>query len=75
MRILFFRSLDSFLDLIQKDFRMERFCHIIGSTRFHGEHHILNFCIAGHHDERHLHAMLSHPLQQEDAVVVGKAEV
>ena len=30
--MLFFRSLDSFLDLIQKDFRMERFCHIIGST-------------------------------------------
>ena len=53
---------------------MERFSHVIGSTRFHGTYSILNLCIASHYDKRQVGIGLSDMLEQYQSPVVVSQE-
>lgn len=54
---------------------MERFGNIISSARFHGENSILNFCIAGHDDERNGVIVFFEPLQESESIMIRESEV
>ena len=54
---------------------MERFGNIISSARFHGENSILNFCIAGHDDERNGVIVFFEPLQKSEPIMIRESEV
>ena len=61
--------------LLQQDVGLHGFGYIVARSRLHGQHGVLHFGIARHHDEGRLHVLLAQPVEQKQTVVVGQTEV
>ena len=69
------RCFQCFLDFLQQDVRLDGFRYIVACSLLYGLHGTLDVGVAGHNDERHQVIVLAHPLEEEDAVLVGEAKV